>query len=46
VALDGERELELGAGGEVEVTVGTGPLTTIDVDATMAEAARLGLLRS
>lgn len=44
VALDGEREIEIGASDEVEVRLDpAGPLT-IDVSAAMREAARRGLL--
>lgn len=43
LALDGEREVELGPGDEVEVRLDEGPLT-IDVEAAMREAARRGLL--
>ena len=44
VALDGEREIELGQGDRVEVTLDAeGPLT-IDVGAVMREAAGRGLL--
>jgi len=44
VALDGEREIEVGLRDEVEVRLDTeGPLT-IDVGAAMREASRRGLL--
>lgn len=44
LALDGEREIELGPGNEVEVRLDAeGPLT-IDVGVAMREAARRGLL--
>jgi predicted polyphosphate/ATP-dependent NAD kinase len=44
VALDGEREIEVGLGDQVEVRLDTeGPLT-IDIGAAMREAAQRGLL--
>jgi hypothetical protein len=44
VALDGEREIEVGLRDQVEVRLDTeGPLT-IDIGAAMREAARRGLL--
>ena len=44
IALDGEREIEIGPDDEVEVRLDlNGPLT-IDVGAAMREAARCGLL--
>lgn len=43
IALDGERELEVGPDDRVSVTVGDGPVT-VDVEAAMAEAAARGLL--
>jgi hypothetical protein len=46
VALDGEREHEVAPGERLTVRLsGDGPVT-IDVDAAMAEAAALGLLRT
>lgn len=44
VALDGEREIEIGASDEVEVRLDPGGPLTIDVGAAMREAARRGLL--
>jgi predicted polyphosphate/ATP-dependent NAD kinase len=44
LALDGERELELGPGDRVQVTLALDGPYVVDVDAAMAEAARRGLL--
>jgi predicted polyphosphate/ATP-dependent NAD kinase len=44
IALDGEREIELGGGERVTVHLGGGPLR-IDVDAVMAHAASTGATR-
>jgi hypothetical protein len=43
LALDGEREVELGPGDQVTVQLGQGPLV-IDVDAVMAAASEQGIL--
>lgn len=43
LALDGEREVELGPGDQVTVRLGQGPLV-IDVDAVMAAASEQGIL--
>jgi ATP-NAD kinase N-terminal domain len=43
LALDGEREVELGPGDQVTVRLGKGPLV-IDVDAVMAAASEQGIL--
>jgi hypothetical protein len=43
LALDGEREVELGPGDQVTVRLGQGPLV-IDVDAVMAAASGQGIL--
>jgi hypothetical protein len=43
LALDGEREIELGPGDPVTVRLGQGPLV-IDVDAVMAAASEQGIL--
>jgi predicted polyphosphate/ATP-dependent NAD kinase len=44
LALDGEREIELGGGERATVRLGDGPLR-VDVDAVMAHAARTGATR-
>ena len=44
LALDGEREIELGPDDHVTATLDTGDFATIDVDAVMAEAARAGVM--
>ncbi|MBA3472604.1 MAG: NAD(+)/NADH kinase [Rubrobacter sp.] len=44
IALDGEREIEVGPGDRVEVSLDVGGPLTIDVGAVMQEAARSGLL--
>ncbi|QIN81973.1 ATP-NAD kinase [Rubrobacter tropicus] len=44
VALDGEREMELGPRDRVEVELDTNGPLTVDVGAAMREAARRGLL--
>jgi hypothetical protein len=44
LALDGEREIELGPGDQIQVSLdATGPLT-IDVEGVMRQASRRGLL--
>jgi predicted polyphosphate/ATP-dependent NAD kinase len=44
IALDGEREIEVGSGDHMEVSLDAGGPLTIDVRAVMQEAARRGLL--
>jgi hypothetical protein len=44
IALDGEREIEVGPEDRVEVSIDMGGPLTIDVGAVMQEAARRGLL--
>jgi predicted polyphosphate/ATP-dependent NAD kinase len=44
LALDGEREIELGPGDRAEVRLEVNGPLTIDVDAVMEQAARRGLL--
>jgi predicted polyphosphate/ATP-dependent NAD kinase len=44
IALDGEREIEVGPGDRVEVSLDAGGPLTIDIEAVMQEAARHGLL--
>jgi len=46
LALDGEREIELASSDHIEVRLEVGALTTIDIDAVMTAAARLGLMAS
>lgn len=45
LALDGEREIELGGGGPVSVRLRTDGPRCVDVPAVLAESARVGLLR-
>lgn len=44
IALDGEREIEVGPGDYVEVRLDTSSPLTLDVGAVMQEAARRSLL--